>query len=181
MKITWLHFKITFNFTIMDIIDYMNENYIGIKLNSLNEISSNNELASLILAIRSLVLRVEEGEIAAACYKTAILMVNNVEEPYWRDIPKWKFWVNPKNNGKDPYFLKKSEFALGEGKQAAINNLILQWNKNKVVNVEFFLRSFEVMARNYVRTFEPGAIKEIINSLMPLIELANQDLKNKAA
>ena len=165
----------------MNIVDYINENYFGVQLNSLEDISTSKELSALIWAIRGNVDLVEGGEVAEACYKTAILMINGIQKPYWNNVPKWKFWINPKNDEWNTYFNAKSDFTLANGKEDAIRQLIQQWNKHKVVNVEYFLRSFEVMSREYIRDFDLATIQECVQSFSPLIELANQNINRRAA
>ena len=135
---------------------------------------TNKELSEVIRNLRSKVNIVDGGEIGLACIHATILLVSNVEKPFWKDIPKWKFWVNPKNNDEDPYFLSKSNFELDKGQHHAVYQILKYWNRSKVVNVEFFMRSAEVLLREYTREYPQHVKEELLTTLEPLLGYGNQ-------
>ena len=157
----------------MKVLEYMTQTYYGCEVHSLEDLKTNRDFSNLICALRTKVDLTEGGSIGNACYKAALVLLNNIERPYWNEVPKWKLWADTKDESWDSYFSSTSGFTVGKGRQQAINELVKRWNKNEgLVCVHLFLRSHEVLLREYVREFSDEVKAELLNALMPLIEYA---------
>lgn len=146
---------------------------------SSHEVMSNQWLSDLILELRYKVDVVDSGEIKHACYMVGLTIVNNMQVPYWRERNEFTIWKRLTNKWKkedtaewDRYLSSTSGFALAKGKDFAINQLLEMRAEDSAISVELFMRSFEVILREYVREFDAETKAKIVKHLQPLISYA---------
>ncbi|OFX18537.1 MAG: hypothetical protein A2033_02425 [Bacteroidetes bacterium GWA2_31_9] len=156
----------------MKLIEKINKNLLDFQIQSIESINNNKALEQLIYAIRMTLSREEfkTKEEIDAYFKTAILLFNNLEKPYWR---------NGNDNKKlSDYFMSKMDITFDGESKAAINSLIDIWSDRKATNIEFNMRGLEVLLVESRNEFPKTVISLAVKTLMPLIERAEKKLVN---
>ena len=156
----------------MELLKKINENLFDFQIQSLDSIENNKGLEQLIYTIRT-TLYAETSktkEEIDAYFKTAIILFNNLEKPYWRD--------STDNSKFSDYFSSKMDITFGGESKTAINSLINLWETGSTTNIEYNLRGIEVIVRESRCEFDKSIISSIIQTLKPLIERTEEKLVN---
>ncbi|MFM2392185.1 MAG: hypothetical protein RLZZ546_162, partial [Bacteroidota bacterium] len=95
-----------------------------------------------------------------AYFKAAILILNNIKEPYWKGIKIGEIKY-------DDYFNEKMDLTFGNNKQNAINQLFQLWAEKKTTTVEFNLRGLQFIMREHSFEFEKEVLQMIVDLLRP--------------
>ena len=121
------------------------------------EINNNAELKIFINSIRKKVgsKPICEKAMIDAYYKSAILLFNNLSEPYWKTI-------NGKKPNFDNYFLPKMGITFNNDKTSVINQLITSWEQDLSIS-EYELRGFELILEQASTDFDSEIIQHIVN------------------
>lgn len=128
-------------------------------------IESNKDLELLFESIRMSLPHehFESDEEIDAYFKTAILMFNNLQEPYWRGIEKGEVKY-------DDYFQSKMDLTFSNDKIGVINQLYRLWTDKKTTTIEYNIRGLEFIVREYTFEFDKDVLNMIVQILSPLMK-----------
>ncbi len=131
-------------------------------------ITTNHELELLLGSIRNSCgnSRFETQDEIDAYFKTAILIFNNIKEPYWKGCKKGEVKY-------DDYLQEKMDIIYTDDSSKTINQLYELWLSKTTTTIEFNLRGLEFIAREHAVEFDKNVLEMIASSLEPLERKGN--------
>lgn len=132
-------------------------------------IKKNKDLELLIESIRLTCVddSFESDAEIDSYFKTAILILSNLKEPYWKGVKQGEVKY-------DDYFQSKMDITFANDKTEAINQLYRLWIDKKTTTIEYNLRGLEFILREHSFEFSNDVLEMIVEVLSPLIKKVEQ-------
>ena len=137
-------------------------------------IKSNKDLEILFREIRNSLNKgetFEEEKDIDIYYKTAILLFNNMEKPFWGN--------NIANNHYSDYFQSKNDLNFSDNIKDNVNQLFKLWHNKTTITIEYNYRGLEFLTREYNKEFDKDILKLIVEILKPFLDKLMSNANNK--